>query len=279
VLVRDRPKHQAAGIPLELLHTRLETLRALRPALVIDALPGLSPSYELLQHYLSQRIDVVTANKAVIAEDGEELARLARDSRTRLAYSAAVGGAAPMLECCTRHGGEIQALHAVLNGTCNFVLDACAAGATLPEAIAEAQRLGFAEADPSEDLSGRDAARKLRILAHHAFGVELTDVSVQVLDESAAAAEAAHAAADAGQRLPQVARAMWQDGHLTASVTFERVTPDSPFFHLTGEWNALSLTLANDDVITVCGRGAGRWPTTEAVMADAFEILRSRGPR
>lgn len=182
-----------------------------------------------------------------------------------------------MLECCTQHSGEIRALQAVLNGTCNFVLDACAAGATLPEAIAEAQRLGFAEADPSEDLSGRDAARKLRILAQHAFGVELTDVSVQVLDESAA--EVARAAADAGQRLPQVARAMWQDGRLTASVTRERVTPDSPFFHLTGEWNALSLTLANDDVITVCGRGAGRWPTTEAVMADAFEILRSRGPR
>jgi len=271
ILVRDRAKHHVPGIPLELLHSRLDTLRRLKPDLVVDALPGLSPSFELLQHYLSEGIDVVTANKAVIAEDGPELTGLARDSGAELRYSAAVGGSAPMLEHCLHHSGKILSIAAVLNGTCNFVLDACARGATLTEAIAEAQRLGFAESDPTEDLSGRDAARKLRILARTAFGVEIPLV-LPGLDESVAAS--GRAAALTGERLRQVARVERHNGRVIASVTFERVAAGSPFFDLEGEWNALRLTLATGEITIVRGRGAGRWPTSEAVIADAFDIVR-----
>ena len=271
ILVRDRAKHHVPGIPLELLHSRLDTLRCLKPDLVIDALPGLSPSFELLQYYLSEAIDVVTANKAVIAEDGVELARLARDSGAELRYSAAIGGSAPMLEHCRQHAGNIQSIAAVLNGTCNFVLDACARGAPLTEGIAEAQRLGFAEGCPTEDLSGRDAARKLQVLARAAFGVEIPLV-LRGLDESVATR--ARSAAAARECLRQVARAERQNGRMIASVTFERVTAASPFFDLSGEWNALSLTLTDGAIITVRGRGAGRWPTTEAVFADVFDVFR-----
>jgi homoserine dehydrogenase len=243
---------------------------------VIDALPGLSRSFELVVHYLSEGVDVITANKAVIAEDGTELIRLAGLSKAELRYCAAVGGGAPMLEVCQRHAGQIQTMTAVLNGTVNFVLDACSRGATLQAAIAEAKQLGFAESDPSEDLSGRDAARKLQILARHAFGVELPLI-FHGLDE--AVAVRAHAVAVLGERLRQIARAVRQNGRGVASVTFERVTADSPFFDLAGEWNALSLTFTCGKTLAVCGRGAGRWPTTEAVMADVFDLLRSRGPR
>jgi homoserine dehydrogenase len=271
ILVRDRAKHHVPGIPLELLHSRLDTLRGLKPDLVIDATPGLSPSFELLQYYLSEGIDVVTANKAVIAEDGVELAGLARDTGAELRYSAAIGGSAPMLEHCRQHAGNIQSIAAVLNGTCNFVLDACARGATLTEAVAEAQRMGFAEGDPTEDLSGRDAARKLQVLARAAFGVEIPLV-LHGLDESVAIS--ARAAAAARECLRQVARAERQKDRVIASVTFERVTADSPFFDLSGEWNALTFVLGNGEVVTVRGRGAGRWPTTEAVMADVLDALR-----
>jgi homoserine dehydrogenase len=276
VLVRDCKKHEAEGIPFELLHRKLETLPTLKPQLVIDALPGLSPSFELVVHFLSEGVDVVTANKATIAEEGSALSRLAGITGAQLRYSAAVGGAAPMLECCARYSGKIQSMAAVLNGTCNFVLETCARGASLQEAIAEAQRLGFAEAEPSEDLSGRDTARKLQLLARQAFRVELPLI-FHGLDESVVAS--ARAAAQLGQRVRQVSRAERQNGRVAASVRFERVTPDSPLFDLVGEWNALSLTLASGETLTVRGRGAGCWPTTEAVMADAFEILRSRGPR
>ena len=162
-------------------------------------------------------------------------------------------------------------MSAVLNGTCNFVLDACAAGATLKEAIAEAQRLGFAESDPSEDLSGRDAARKLQILARHAFGVDLPLI-IHGLDESVV--DSARAAIPFGERLRQVARVARDNGRVLASVAFERVRPDSPFYDLQGEWNALTLTLSNREIIGARGRGAGRWPTAEAVMADVFALAR-----
>jgi homoserine dehydrogenase len=274
VLVHDRKKHEAAGVPLELLHTKTETLRTLKPQLVIDVLPGLSPSFELVVHYLSEGVDVVTANKAVIAEDRTELIRLAGLSKAELRYCAAVGGSAPMLEVCERHAGQIQTMSAVLNGTVNFVLDACSRGATLQEAIAEAKQLGFAESDPSEDLSGRDAARKLQILARDAFGVELPLI-FHGLDESVA--DSARAVPVLGERLRQIARAVRQNGRVVASVTFERVTADSPFFDLAGEWNALSLTLGSGQTLTVRGRGAGRWPTAESVLADVFNLRRSRG--
>jgi homoserine dehydrogenase len=275
VLVHDRKKHEAAGVPLELLHTKLETLRTLKPQLVIDALPGLSPSFELVVHYLSEGVDVVTANKAVIAEDGTELIRLAGLSKAELRYCAAVGGGAPMLEVCQRHAGQIQTMSAVLNGTVNFVLDACSRGATLQEAIAEAKQLGFAESDPTEDLSGRDAARKLQILARHAYRVELPLFFFHGLDK--AVAVSARAVTAFGERLRQVARAERQNGRAVASVSFENVTPDSPFYDTSGEWNALTLTLARGETLNVRGRGAGRWPTAESVLADVFDLLRGRG--
>ena len=184
-----------------------------------------------------------------------------------------------MLEAVSKAAarGEIKSLVAVLNGTCNFVLDACARGATLANAVAEAQRCGFAEADSSEDLSGRDAARKLHILASHAFGAELDAVSVQSLDESVA--QAARDSAPTGSRLRQIAFAVRVAGRISAAIRFESVATGSPFAALEREWNALTLTRMNGEVLSVCGRGAGRWPTTESVIGDVYDALRARTSR
>jgi homoserine dehydrogenase len=274
--VRDRAKYQAAGVPPELLHTGRETLRALRPTLVIDALPGVEPSGSLLAAYLAQGIDVVSANKAVMAERGVALARVAQTSGAMLRYAAAVGGSTPMLECLSGAGewGDHESIAAVLNGTCNFVLDRCAEGAGLEDAVAEAQRCGFAEADPSDDLSGRDAARKLKILARQGFDTDLESVRLEALTESIA--QHAQDAARAGMKLRQVARMSTQEGRITAAVEFERVHPESFFGALVGEWNGMEVRYASGKTLTTRGRGAGRWPTTEAVMADIFEVIRSR---
>lgn len=277
VLVRDRAKYEDAGVPSELLHASIDSLRELRPSLVIDALPGREPSASLLEHYLSSRVDVVSANKTVIANSGPSLARIARDSGARLRYSAAVGGSASMLEAVSRAATrrEIDSLAAVLNGTCNFVLDACTEGASLANAVAQAQQRGFAEADPSEDLSGRDAERKLKILARHAFDTELDAIPLQALDESIVSQAARHAA-QSGMKLRQVARAARRNGHIVATAEFEEVDSGSLFGRLTGEWNGLEVRYANGHTVSLRGRGAGRWPTAEAVMADVFEITRDR---
>lgn len=275
-LVRERARYTAAGIPSELVYTHPETLAKLKPSLVIDALPGIEASHPLIKGYLAEGVDVVSANKAEIAEFGSALAEVAQESGARFRYSAAVGGGAPMLET-VEHAGErdtIKSLVAVLNGTCNFLLDACASDSSLASAIREAQRLGFAEADPTEDLSGQDAARKIAILARQAFGVEATVTEIQAFDESVA--DAARVAVASGLRLRQLARATMNNGEVALSVSFEVVGPDSPFYFLSGEWNALSITLADGRTHHVRGRGAGRWPTTEAVIADVLEIGRFR---
>lgn len=276
ILILDPAKHIAAGVPASLLYTSTAAMEALRPQLVIDTLPGIEPSHTVIRQYLSLGVDVVSANKAVIAEFGVPLQHVAQTAGARFVYSAAVGGSAPMLETVDplRLKGEIESIEAVLNGTCNFLLDACASGTTLADAVSQAQRLGFSEADPTDDLSGRDAARKLAILARHAFGAGVSKVSIQALDDSVG--QLARESFTSGRRLRQVARISQIQGGLSGSVAFETVDADSPFYSLTLEWNALSIKLANGKSIAVTGRGAGRWPTTEAVMVDVSDILRAR---
>jgi homoserine dehydrogenase len=279
-LVRDRKKYKSLGVPASLLYTEHEYVRALRPALVIDALPGCEPSGALLAHFLALGASVVSANKTVIVERARALSDIAAKSGARLAYSAAVGGSTPMIESVTgptverRLGSNnpIVAIAAVLNGTCNFMLDRCELGASLEEALVEARQQGFAEADATDDLSGRDAERKLRILARHAFDEELEDVPVQPLTREVT--ELARSMGTSGMRIRQVARLERTGGALSSSISFERVPPRSPLAGLQGEWNGIEITYADGTSRHVVGRGAGRWPTTEAVMADVWDLWR-----
>jgi homoserine dehydrogenase len=153
-------------------------------------------------------------------------------------------------------------------------LDRCAQGDALEDAVAEAQRCGFAEADPSDDPSGRDAERKLKILARQCFGVTLDMIPLQPLTENVA--QQAYVAAGAGAKLRQIARLSRKGNRVVAAVEFEPVELGSSFGAIAGEWNALEIKYASGEVIVLRGRGAGRWPTTEAVMADVFDIMRTR---
>jgi|SRR5579871_2090395 len=276
-LVRHPYKHRAAGVPDAVLHTNPSALLGCGPELVIDALPGVSPSSDLIAAFLRQGAHVVSANKAAIAAHGTPLTALAERHQVSLRYSAAVGGAAPMIEALDRAWahGKIRALAAVLNGTCNYILDRCAEGIALNEAIAEAQAAGFAEADPSDDLKGEDAARKLRILCAHAFDEVPEQIETEGLNRNVA--ERARRAATRGLRIRQVARVHLHAGDLIATIRFETLERDHPLARLEREWNGLQITSASSPLRWVSGRGAGRWPTAEAVMADAFEVRRARG--
>jgi homoserine dehydrogenase len=272
-LVRDRAKVEALGVSDELLHTESEHVLGLQIDIVIDALPGIEPSYHLVEHFLARGTHVVSANKALIAAHSGSLAAVGTERGVTLRYSAAVGGATPMIETVAEVAKRpIVRIAAVLNGTCNFALDACQTGATLAEAIAKAQCEGFAETDATEDLKGHDAERKLRILCRHAFRAEPETIDLVTLDESGA--RRAQEAARAGQRLRQIARATREGGRVRAQVCLEVVEADSLFGRLSGEWNALEIVDEIGRAHAVTGRGAGRWPTTEAVMADLFDLHR-----
>jgi len=272
-LVRDRGKYERLGLPAGILRTRSDQIAKLRADIVVDALSDADLSRELAEHYLSSGASFVSAGKRLIAESGPSLDALAERSGGTLLYRAAVGGATPMLEaiehCSARE--PITALAGVLNGTCNFVLDRCRDGASFSEAVQQAQQLGLAEADPTDDMGGNDAAWKLSILCRHAFHTEARVVERQALDESAAAR--AREMAPKGLRLRQIARASLCDGEVRATVRLETVPQDSPFGQLRDEWTALQL-VTQDGLELVKGRGAGRWPTTEAVIADLFDLRR-----
>jgi homoserine dehydrogenase len=274
-LVRDRGRQVAQGVPAGILHVTEQPLLELAADLIVDALPGAEPSHRLVRHFLERGMDVVSANKVLIADHHEALSRAGQRTGARLRYAAAVGGAAPMLEAVrgTIRRGPISGIEGVLNGSCNVVLERCARGDSLADAVAGAQEAGFAESDPSEDLSGRDAERKLRILAANAFGRRSTRVDVMPL--TAAIGHAARDAARNGRCLRQVSSAVRDGDGWTGRVAFEVLDSGHPFASLPGEWNALRIT-QSAATVTVRGRGAGRWPTTEAVMADMFEARRRR---
>jgi homoserine dehydrogenase len=183
---------------------------------------------------------VVTANKALLAGEVESLEARAARRGVSLRFSAAVGGALPALEAVRRAAaqGTVQSIVGVLNGTCNFVLDRCAAGATFAAAVALAREAGYAEADPTLDLDGSDAAQKLSLLAREAFGVDLPWESIPRrgigdLDERAPAE-----ALRRGRRVRLVACAERVDDGLRASVQPVDLPPDHPFTRTAGAENA-----------------------------------------
>ncbi|HEY0554849.1 MAG TPA: homoserine dehydrogenase [Thermoanaerobaculia bacterium] len=267
---RDRfpliPRHLRSADPTALVERDADV--------VVELLGGCQPAQRLIARALDLGRHVVTANKALLAGKVASLEARARRRGVSLRYSAAVGGALPALEAVRRAAAEgtVQSIAGVLNGTCNFVLDRYAAGATFAEAVAQARDAGYAEADPTLDLDGSDAAQKLSLLVREAFGVDLPWESIPRrgiadLDERAPAE-----ALRRGRRIRLVASAERVDGALRASVQPVDLSPDHPFTRTAGAGNALMIELAGGERIEISARGAGRWPTTEAVMADLYDL-------
>lgn len=277
VLVRDEAKAVRAGVMERLVTSDPDHALDLGADIVVEALGGIEPARDLIGAALELGSDVVTANKAVIAAWGSELSRTALERGRRLLWSAAVGGAVPCLEVAARlaRRGQILSIEGVLNGTTNFVLGRIAEGEGLEAAVRQAQIAGLAEADPSRDLDGRDAADKLVLLCREAFGADLRTDDV-VCD--GLTADALEAVLSAGNGVPrQVARA-WRtgDGTVRASVGLESVDATGTLGRLRGQENALVVRTEAGEIEIVSGKGAGRWPTAEAVVADLLVIARDR---
>ncbi len=275
VAVREVGRARVPAVPRRLLGADPAALLEREADVVVELLGGREPARSLIARSLERGRHVVTANKALLAGEVDALAALADRRGVSLRFSAAVGGALPALEAVRRAAAEgaVRSVVGVLNGTCNFVLDRCAAGATFTEAVALAREAGYAEADPTLDLDGSDAAQKLSLLAREAFGVALPWESIPRrgiadLDERAAAE-----AARRGRRLRLVATCERADGgRLRAGVQPLDLSPDHPCASTAGADNALMIQLEGGGQIRIAARGAGRWPTTEAVMADLYDL-------
>lgn len=250
--------------------------------LVIETLGGLEPAGEIVHAALVRGRAVVTANKALIASRWwEKLSRFAQGYMSGdaplLKFSAAAGGAVPVLETVStlaRHSGVVQ-VRAILNGTCNFILDALERGVDFGSAVAQAQASGFAEADPHDDLVGMDAARKLELIARAAFG-EALPFELHVRGILGVTASVAGLVREEGLNLKLVASCERSEGHIRGVVKLYEL-PDSDF--LAGardEDNRVEIVARNGEVVRLAGKGAGRWPTALSVLGDVHEYLRER---
>lgn len=265
------PKRHSDAIAPRLLRRDAVLLAAEDSSdVVVEAIGGLTVARAAVEAALRRGADVVSANKTLLARHGVELARLAEENGARIHASAAVGGAAPILETAARlRRLGVASVEAVLNGTTNFVLGAQARGVSFDDAVAEAQALGFAESDPGADLSGADAEEKLRILCRAAFGRDPDLCTTHGLDPRATVRDC--------ERL--VARAGLVDGSLIASIAVEALPPTHPLLSAEGVWNRAVFTLDSGESVHVTGKGAGRFPTAEAVLADLFDARRARADR
>jgi homoserine dehydrogenase len=218
----------------------------------------------------------VTANKALIACEGDALAALAAANEVTLSFNAAVGGALPALEMIeqAQNSGRIVGFDGVLNGTTNFVLDQLAHGGDLETAIRDAQRAGYAEADPTLDIDGTDAAQKLLLLVQAAFGVWLPFKKILRQGIEHLNTESLGKARKRGCTIRHVASCRSTAAGLEARVGPIELPLDHPLAQLKGAQNGLILEMADGARRFVRGTGAGRWPTTEAVMADLLAIRR-----
>jgi homoserine dehydrogenase len=265
------------GTPTELLTPNPREVVESDCELVVELIGGLWPAKELIEASLKAGKHVITANKLVISQWGHELRELAARNRVQLLYSGAVGGAVPMLEqvrqVAARQG--VRALSGVINGTTNFILDRLAEGLPRDQALSEAQRLGFAELDPTTDLDGSDATHKLALLAEAAFGSHLHPDEIDRTGIEHFDAEAVREAAGSGLSVRLVATLEGDDDGVKAYVEPQFVDRDHVFAQTRNEENCLEIRTESGEVVYVRGKGAGRWPTAEAVMADVLDVCRT----
>jgi homoserine dehydrogenase len=272
---RNRERARSAGVPDDLITSDLEALVDEPGDVVVELIGGTRRSAALIEKSLLLRKDVVTANKTLLAAACDSLETLAAENRANLLYSAAVGGVAALETIKrARATGPLKGLSGVLNGTSNFVLDQLAAGRSLGAAVKEAQKLGYAESHPQLDLNGIDAAQKLILLARAAFDVSLPLGSITRKGIKELNSETIRDAHRRGKTVRLVAECRRSSEHLTASVKPVELPFHDPLAQVSGAENRLLVEPEVGQSFVVSGRGGGRWPTTEAVMADLFDLRR-----
>jgi len=249
--------------------------------LVVELIGGHEPANALIRAALGAGKMVVTANKLLLAKEGAALQTLAREKKAGLGIEAAVAGGIPILRALRESfaSDRIASVAGILNGTCNFILTEMEeTGRAYADVLADAQRLGYAEADPASDVEGEDAAYKLALLARLAFGRD-AQVSQIAREGITRLLPCDFLYAKRLGRTPRqlgVAREL-PSGHLLLSVRTHLVQSTSLLAKVTGPFNAIEVTAAAGGSFVFSGRGAGGDPTATAVLADVVELARSAG--
>jgi homoserine dehydrogenase len=244
--------------------------------LVVEVIGGLDPARDYVLRAMAAGKHVVTANKQLLSQHGEELWAAAREHDVQLRFEAAVAGVVPVIRVLQESlaGAHVDRLHGIVNGTTNFILTRMAeTGAPYEDALAEAQRLGYAEADPTDDVNGRDAAAKMAILARLAFNtpVHLDDVLYEGIEHLTA--DDMEYARDLGLGLKLIGTAERVDGGLSVRVHPAFLYAGHPLASVSGPFNAVTIESQAITEITLSGPGAGGPQTASAVLGDVISAM------
>jgi homoserine dehydrogenase len=279
-VVRDLKKFRDCNLPKGVLTDKVdEVIENPEIKVVAHLVGGLEPARTIMLRLLESGKDVVTANKALLAEHGPELFDRARELGRSIAFEASVAGGIPIIANISTclSANQIESLHGILNGTSNFILSKMHdEGASYATVLAEAQKLGYAEADPTMDVDGSDAAQKLAILSHLAFGArvdwkDIPRVGIDKLDVADV-----RFAKEMGYRIKLLATADLVDDYLELDVSPALVRARSPLAEVSGPFNAIRLKGDAVGPLFYFGQGAGQMPTASAVVADMIDTAVGR---
>lgn len=279
-VVRDLKRARNCNLPQGVLTDNLdEVLDDPEIEVVAHLVGGIEPARTIMLKLLERGKNVVTANKALLAEHGPELFDRARELGRSIAFEASVAGGIPIIanigQCLSAN--QIESLHGILNGTSNFILSKMHEdGAAYADVLAEAQNLGYAEADPTMDVDGADATQKLAILAHLAFGArvdwqDIPRVGIDKLD----VADVRYAQ-EMGYKIKLLAVAQLAGEGLELHVSPTLVRAGTPLAEVGGPFNAIRVVGDAVGPLLFYGAGAGQMPTASAVVADMIDTAVGR---
>jgi homoserine dehydrogenase len=279
-VVRDLKKHRDADIPAGVLTDDIEKVIADDSVKVVAQLiGGIEPARSIMLRLLESGKDVVTANKALMAEHGAELFDRARQLGRSIAFEASVAGGIPIISNLSQclSANQVVSMRAILNGTSNYIISKMdSEGADYQEALAKAQELGLAEADPTMDVDGTDAAQKLAILAHLCFGarVHWSDIPRRGIDSIEGSDM--NFAKRLGYRIKLIAYAKLFESGIQLVVGPMLVKVGKPLAEVQANYNAVSVVGDAVGPVFFHGQGAGQMPTASAVVADMIDTAVGR---
>lgn len=279
VLVKNIEKKRDVNLPHEVYTTdAYEVINDKDIEIIVELMGGINPAYEYIKAALNNKKHVVTANKALLATHGEELEELAIKKGVSLMFEASVAGGIPIINTMNDSliANEINGIIGIINGTTNFILTQMSEnGLEYDQAVKEAQRLGFAEADPSSDVDGDDAAYKLAILSTIAFGQRINVKDIPKEGITKISKEDIRYAKELGYNIKLLASAFKKDNEIELRVHPAFIPENHPLSTVKNEYNAILLSGNAVGELMLYGKGAGSLPTGSAVLGDIITIVKS----
>ncbi|ATP38817.1 homoserine dehydrogenase [Solibacillus sp. R5-41] len=280
ILVTDASRERVPGTKHLMTESIDEVLAEKGIQVVFEAIVNEEPAFSYLKQAVTHKCHVITANKVMFAKRGAELEALAKANGVFVGFEASVAGGVPIIKTMKNIllVNDVSRVQGILNGTTNYILTKMRAeGWSFDEALKEAQSLGYAEADPFNDVSGQDAFKKLMILSNLAFGEQpnWSDVEVIGIDKITAAQVAE--ATEKGLRYRHVAEVEKRsDGEIYAKVSPLLVGKDHPLYPVDDVFNAVAMETNYIGTLSITGPGAGMYPTASVMVEDYAEIIGKR---